>query len=46
MKMFFSRRADRCQRSGWALHNQELGRNPGVLYKISGQGTDQPDLGG
>jgi hypothetical protein len=34
------------QCGGRRLQNQQLGRNQGVLYKISRQGADQPYLGG
>lgn len=46
MRMFFSRRRRRSNGPGRALQNQEPGRNQGVLYKIPGQGANQPNLGG
>jgi hypothetical protein len=46
MRMFFSRCRGRGQGRGGRLQNQQLGRNQGVLYKISEQGADQLDLGG
>src|SRR3974377_2121757 len=45
MRMFFSRRGRRRTVPANGPDDQQVGRNQGVLYKIPGQGANQPGLG-
>jgi hypothetical protein len=44
MTMFFSRRCRCGRKCGLMLKNQQLGRNQGVLFKILGEGPQNPNV--